>query len=272
MADGMANKLPWFQFFASDWLANANLRRCSLAARGMWADMLCLMHECEERGVLISGNVPWSDEDVAAAVGGDTTANLTVLRELLEKRVAKRDNRNAIYSSRMVRDEAKRRKCAEAGKRGGGNPVLTYKGRAKGLPKVVPKVTSNVPSDSGLMTSEGGSTPEGVQGEPPPRGECAPAARPPPAPHEVIPDDVLDLFTEWTRRGIPGPYQTCQLAERIEKYGVDLVRRGLRQNLKRPAETWHFNYLDRILDGGAHEKPEPKGIDLDEIDRLEGRR
>ena len=125
-------KLPSFQFYPCDWQKDPALRRCSHAAKGVYIDMLCLMFESSERGVLATAGVPWPDDEVARAVGGDQQQTLSYIRELVDKGVVSRSETGAIYCRRMVRDEHKRRKCSEAGKRGGGNPHLTYKGPDKG--------------------------------------------------------------------------------------------------------------------------------------------
>lgn len=122
-------------------MKDADLSRCSKAAKGMWIDMLCKAFECKERGVFISAGQPWLNHEIAAAVGGDVAANLMLLDELLVKGVARIDKRGAIFCLRMVRDEQKRQLCSEAGKKGGGNPSLqsqsyqTYKGKSKGMSK-----------------------------------------------------------------------------------------------------------------------------------------
>ena len=140
LTSGMA-KLPGFMFYPGDWVKDPDLSRCSKAAKGMWIDMLCKAFECEERGVFISARQPWTNLEIAAAVGGDVAANLMLLDELLVKGVAKIDKRGAILCLRMVRDEQKRQLCSEAGKKGGGNPSLqsqsytTYKGTSKGRVK-----------------------------------------------------------------------------------------------------------------------------------------
>lgn len=43
---------PWFPWYASDWLNDAQLRNCTKAQRGYWADVLSLMHMASERGIL----------------------------------------------------------------------------------------------------------------------------------------------------------------------------------------------------------------------------
>lgn len=129
----MSEKQPAFQFYPGDWQKDPALRRTSKAAKGVWMDTLCLMFECEERGALVLNGKAWSDDDIAWAVGGDIAENLRCLNELLEKGVARRRKDGAVYSDRMVRDEAKRRAAREAGLLGG-NPELKdrVKGEVKG--------------------------------------------------------------------------------------------------------------------------------------------
>ena len=148
----MQAKLPSFQFYIGDWQKDPNLRRATKAEKGVLIDMLCLMYECEDRGILSSGGTPWSDSDVAGAIGGDISENLTCLSELLRKGVVSRNQTGAIFSRRMVRDEHKRKLCVEAGKLGG-NPTL--KGDPKGHSKGSSKGVSNrntTPSSSSSIS------------------------------------------------------------------------------------------------------------------------
>lgn len=94
-------------------MKDPNLRRCSHGARGVWIDMLCLMFECEQRGVLITGSSPWSYDDVAAAVGGNMDFTLRCIDELVSKGVCKVREDSALYSVRMVKDEEERKKSRE---------------------------------------------------------------------------------------------------------------------------------------------------------------
>ncbi len=107
-------KLPAFMFYPGDWQKDPCLRRCSKAAKGVWMDMLCLLFECPVRGVFVDASgKPWSDEELAEAIGGDIGANLGYIAELVSKGVAQRDTRGAIFSRRMVRDEQNRRSATE---------------------------------------------------------------------------------------------------------------------------------------------------------------
>ena len=116
-------KRPAFQFYPADWRNNAKLRRCSEAARGVWMDVLCVLHDSDEYGVC-----RWPLVDLARAAG----ANLKLVKELAQKDVLKGSDKNTApyvytprhagkngdpvtlvdtdggpcwYSSRFVRDE-----------------------------------------------------------------------------------------------------------------------------------------------------------------------
>ena len=48
-----AKKRPAFQFYPESWRTDAELRSCSLAARGLWIDLMCVMHQCKPYGHLV---------------------------------------------------------------------------------------------------------------------------------------------------------------------------------------------------------------------------
>ena len=49
-------KLHWIKFFTGDWLKDPAVSLCSPAARGIWMDLLCAMHESGQRGQLRGTN------------------------------------------------------------------------------------------------------------------------------------------------------------------------------------------------------------------------
>lgn len=137
-------KRPAFQFYTADWQGNSKLRRCSHIHKGVWVDVMCLMHDSDEYGVL-----RWPLEDIAQAVG----CSIRLLRELVSKGVLKgaelgqrieafiytprHAGKDGVpvtllpeqegpiwYSSRMVRDEYVRSKRGE-GTRFGDEPKPT---------------------------------------------------------------------------------------------------------------------------------------------------
>ncbi len=133
-------KAPAFQFYAKDWLGDPALRMCSLAARGLWVDVLALMFGGDRRGYLSAGGKPVPTERIARMVGASEAEVERLLSELVETGTASREPDGTIYSRRMVRDARKVDQCREAGKLGG-NPTL--KGGVKGGDKHTPKGDDN---------------------------------------------------------------------------------------------------------------------------------
>lgn len=114
---------PWMKFYPSDWRADPRLRMCSLSARGLWIDLMSYMHEGHPYGHLtIDGRVP-DLQCIAALVARPMTEVRRAISELEERKVFSRSEEGAIYSRRMVRDQAKAVTDHENGK-GGGNPKV----------------------------------------------------------------------------------------------------------------------------------------------------
>jgi hypothetical protein len=133
-------KRPSFQFYPGDWQANSNLRRCTHAEKGIWLDVLCLLHDQPEYGVL-----RWPLKEVAQAVG----CSVAALQSLVTKGVIKGDEKALSepfvyiprsgrkngepvtlvptqdgpiwFSSRMVKDEYVRTIRGESTRFGDGN-------------------------------------------------------------------------------------------------------------------------------------------------------
>lgn len=145
---------PSFQFYPADWQGNANLRRCTHDEKGIWIDVMCLMHDSEEYGVL-----RWSLAEIAQAVGRKPAC----LRGLIAKGVlkgadaggscepltfaARHAGKSGVpvtlldsqsgpiwYSSRMVRDEYVRTKRGET-TRFGASPKVPPNPPPMGSPK-----------------------------------------------------------------------------------------------------------------------------------------
>ena len=175
----------WFKFEPNAWLADRDLRRCGHAAKGVWIDMLCLMHQCDERGVLATSGRAWTQDEIAQAVGGDQSMTLSCIKELLAAGVASVNNAGAIFSRRMVRDTVFRERCSEAGKKGGGNP--TFKGMSKGTPKGTPK---GIPKGMSKGTPKAELELESELEKENTGPACA--GEPPPSPRQRKPDPIWD--------------------------------------------------------------------------------
>ncbi len=95
---------PWMKYYPRDWRSDAKLRMCSLAARGLWADLLGYMHEAEPYGhLLIDGKKP-NINDVAALVGRPLPEVKKAMFELANHGVFSTREDGVVYSRRMVRD------------------------------------------------------------------------------------------------------------------------------------------------------------------------
>ena len=114
---------PWMKFYPSDWRADPALRMCCLAARGLWMEMLALMHEATPRGSLIVNGKPVTSPMLASLTGATVSEVETLTVELEENGVFSRKKNGVIFSRRIERDENKARKNRDNGKLGG-NPTL----------------------------------------------------------------------------------------------------------------------------------------------------
>jgi hypothetical protein len=112
---------PWLKFFPSDWRADPSLRMCSIAARGLWIEMLCVMHEATPRGTLRVNGKTVSDRQLAILAGCQDVAGL--LEELEDAGVFSREADGTIFSRRMMRDVEKAEQDKANGRKGG-NPTL----------------------------------------------------------------------------------------------------------------------------------------------------
>lgn len=166
---------PSFQFYPADWRNNANLRRCSWEARGVWVEVMGLMHDSDHYGVL-----QWPLKEIAQALG----APIKLIQELAGKGVMKGRDKGVIeayvytprsgrkdlppvvlvasqdgpiwYSSRMVKDEYLRAVRGEN---------TRFDGQPKATPNTAPKVIL------GAESSDGSSSPSSSTTSP--KGEVA---------------------------------------------------------------------------------------------------
>lgn len=133
----MSRKQPFMKFYPADWRADQTLRLVSLAARGLWIECMCIMHEAEPYGHLIVNGRPVTDAQLAALTGTPLDQVAALLTELEESGVFSRNGKGVIYSRRMTRDEKKSKTARKNGKNGG-NPTLRNK-------------SENQPSDKGQV-------------------------------------------------------------------------------------------------------------------------
>lgn len=117
------DKHPWFKFFPANWRGSTKLRLCSVAARGLWMEMLCIMHDAEPYGHLVNNGISVSNKQLAQLSGIGLTEVMKLMCELEVAGVYSRTDEKVIYSRKMVRDRAKAEADRNNGKCGG-NPIL----------------------------------------------------------------------------------------------------------------------------------------------------
>ena len=155
------SRRPAFQFYPSDWRTDAGLRLCSIGARGLWIEMMTLMHDGEPYGHLtMQGRV--IDNDMLARLVGENSGTIKKLTKELELNgVFSRTAEGVIYSRRMIRDEEVRERRAAGGQEGAEHGA---KGASHGKKGGRPR-NGKPPSDD----EEGGiKTPLDAEEKPPP--------------------------------------------------------------------------------------------------------
>lgn len=116
-------KRPAFQWYPGDAQRDTALRACPLEARGLWREMLDLMHDGEPYGHLTAGGVAIDTATLAGMAGIAPRKCTSLLHELERRGVFSRTKDGVIFSRRMVKDEHIRTVRAQSG-RLGGNPDL----------------------------------------------------------------------------------------------------------------------------------------------------
>ncbi|MGB3882019.1 MAG: hypothetical protein WA955_15725 [Diaphorobacter nitroreducens] len=111
-------KRPAFQFYPADWRKDVELQSCSMAAQGLWINAMCVAHECEPYGHLMVNGKPMTCAQLGRQVGLSQKETETLVTELLDAGVAKKGADGALFSKRMVQDEATRNARASGGKEG----------------------------------------------------------------------------------------------------------------------------------------------------------
>jgi hypothetical protein len=213
-------KRPAFQFYPADWRKDAALQSCSLAAQGLWVNLMCIAHECEPYGHLTINGTPMTAAQIARLVGLSAKEAQALLTELLDTGVASTTAHGVIFSRRMVRDEDIRNRRAAGGPAGADHGI---KGAEHGPKGGRPK------ADKG-----GSETPLPVDGKPPPSSSSSSssstteaiasvAAKPPRAsrkcPKDFEPEDP-DGFVARERLSVDWRAETLKFRDHTFRGGI----------------------------------------------------
>jgi len=117
---------PSFQFYPDDWLSEAGLSLCSLAAQGLWIKMLCFMWKSIPRGYLMVNGKQMNSKDLAKLCGEEEKYINELLLELENNQIFSKDENGIIYSRRMQREEKIRKIRVISGRQGGFTKARKY--------------------------------------------------------------------------------------------------------------------------------------------------
>jgi hypothetical protein len=120
----MGAKLPAMQWYPGDWRKDPGVQALSYEERGVWFELLMLMHDCEDRGKLMLNGKPIEHKRLSVMLRlteGEITEHITQYITLGVASVC--PDTGALMCRRMVRDEQKRATNAANGGKGG-NPAF----------------------------------------------------------------------------------------------------------------------------------------------------
>jgi len=183
---------PSLQFYPADWRNNAKLRRCSWEAKGVWIELIGLLHDSDNYGIL-----HWPLKEIAQALGAPVKA----LKELSDKGVLYGIERGMCepmiytpksgrvdgpsvqliaaqagpiwYSPRMVRDEYVRANRGDKTRFGGDETKQKRQSKPSPKPPIgdadgaAPNLSPSHPEGDGSTssTSSSSSIPNGIYGD-----------------------------------------------------------------------------------------------------------
>lgn len=272
-------KRPSFQFYPGDWTSNSNLRRCSHAEKGIWVDVMCLLHDQEEYGI-----VRWPLKEIAQAVN----CTLTALRGLVAKGILKgADAQQAVepfiytprsgrkdgdpvtlvkaqigplwYSSRMVKDEYVRTIRGESSRFGAGD------GEA---PKTSPKYAPKPPLGDGSSASSSSSSSQTTSD---PNGSDAGASQPEGLTAEQA---IFQVAVPWlVERGVPDRNARSLMGAARRQLGDDgaweLAQQFMREKPVEPA-AWISAAINARMPAGKGKGKQSRHSGFDQTDYREG--
>lgn len=105
---------PWMKFYPRDWRGDQALRAVSIAARGLWMECLCIMHEAKPYGHLVLNGQKVADDTLARMAGVSVDEVLALLAELRQAGVLSMTSKEVIFSRRMTKDYSRAQKGKKA--------------------------------------------------------------------------------------------------------------------------------------------------------------
>jgi hypothetical protein len=228
-------KRPSFQFYPADWRKDAELQSCSLLARGLWHEVLCIMHECEPYGELRVNGKPMTADQLGRLVGITTAECKRCIQELEAAGVPSRTEDGALFSRRMVHDEAIRNARSTAGAAGA---EYGKKGAAHGSKGGRPRKSTGVTQQQFENGEDGKKPPLDVSRE----GVLETPLKPPPSSSSSSSTSVKKVSSEPAKPKTPLPPSAREAALLLcEELEIKLENDPERVNWPGKIQQW----LDR---------------------------
>lgn len=185
----------WYKWDTGRWKRDIGVQQCSMAARGLWREMLDLMHDSPQRGYLLNADgTPMSCKELSRILRSRANHVSKWLLELQSNGVYSVTETGVIYSRKMCRDVAASERAAANGRRGG-NPILVNQDPVK--PGVKLETESETESDN---------TPLTPQGETAVPSKASRSAKPPTGdlmleqlPETIRSQPMLDAWNDWAQ-------------------------------------------------------------------------
>jgi hypothetical protein len=111
--------LPHIAFYVGDWRKDVGIQSLSYYHRGIWFELLMLMHCSEQRGRLVLAGKPMPNASLSRLLGLSERETSDAVEVLLASAVASRELDGTIYCRRMVREEERRERLRRNGSKGG---------------------------------------------------------------------------------------------------------------------------------------------------------
>lgn len=178
-------KRPSFQFYPADWRKDPALSACSLAARGLWIELMCIAHESDRYGFLTINGKAMTVAQISRMVGESPNLVSKLIAELDSAGVFSRDEEGSIFSRRMVADEHIRSVRSEAGRLGGNPNLVKQNTKQKDKDLLKQNDKQNLTPSSSSSSSENLSEANASGGSPP-------AVEPAPVP--LTPDEIIFTY------------------------------------------------------------------------------
>lgn len=153
---------PAQQWYWDDWFSAFDVRLCSLAARGLWIDMLGIMFKAEIRGTLTVNGKQINSKTLAKIIGGKKGDVDKYLKELENNDVFSRLEDGTVICRRMFNESGRKDEISrirrEVGKKGAEARWQTNgKNDGKNMAKMAASSPTPTPTSTATSSSKNNS-------------------------------------------------------------------------------------------------------------------